>query len=267
MRGQYAPMECPRKSWGGGVAYRPPTMFESFALNQAVITLPPPAISPPPTVARGSSNLDPERIISYELGYQGWFWAHRLRLRANLFFNHITDLINVITVSPGVASYINIPGQADIYGGEVGMEALLTQWFTGFANVTYQDVGQSFIDTSKRGVPQWIINAGLRGNFGTTWNGELLFHHVASTDYPLTNTILQLAPLSGMGPPSQTVGSYNLLNLRLGYRFWQETTTDGSRREAELALSVFNALNDTHREHPLGDLLGTRVMGWLTVTL
>lgn len=252
---------------GLSVAYRPPTMFESFALSQAVITLPPPAISPPPTVARGSSNLDPERIISYELSYQGWFWAHRLRLRANLFFNHITDLINVITVSPGVASYINIPGQADIYGGEVGMEGLLTQWFTGFANVTYQDVGQSFIDTSQRGVPQWIINAGLRGNFGTTWNSELLFHHVASTDYPLTTTILSLAPLSGIGPPSQTVGSYNLLNLRFGYRFWQEKSPAGYMRDAEIALSVFNALNDTHREHPLGDLLGTRVMGWLTVKL
>jgi len=252
---------------GMSVAYRPPTLYESLAAARVVITLPPPAASPPPIISQGSSNLDPERIISYELGYQGWFWAHRLRLRTNLFFNHITDLINVITVSPGVASYINIPGQADIYGGEVGMEALLTQWFTGFANVTYQDVGQSFIDTSKRGVPQWIINAGLRGSFGTTWNGELLFHHVASTDYPLTNTILSLAPLSGMGPPSQTVGSYNLLNLRLGYRFWQEKAPAGYMREAEIALSVFNALNDTHREHPLGDMLGTRVMGWLTVRL
>jgi hypothetical protein len=38
-------------------------------------------------------------------------------------------------------------------------------------------------------------------------------------------------------------------------------------REAELAISVFNALNDNYREHPLGDLLGTRVMGWLTVKL
>ena len=167
----------------------------------------------------------------------------------------------------GVASYVNVPGQADIYGGEAGVEALLTQWFTGFANVTYQDVGQSFIDTSQRGVPHWIINAGLRGNFGTTWNGELLFHHVASTDYPLTNTILQLAPLSGMGPPNQTIGSYNLLNLRLGYRVWKENAPAGYMRDAEIALSVFNALNDNHREHPLGDLLGTRVMGWLTVKL
>ncbi len=250
---------------GLSVAYRPPTMQESLAAAQVAITLPPPANSPPPTIARGSSNLAPERIISYELGYQGWFWAHRLRLRGNLFFNHITDLINSITVSPGVASYVNIPGQADIYGGEIGIEALLTQWLTGFANVTYQDVGQSFIDTSQRGVPHWIANAGLRGNLGTTWNGELLFHHVASADYPLTNTILQLAPLSGMGPPNQTVSSYNLLNLRLGYRFWQEAAAAGYRREAEAAVSVFNALNDTHKEHPLGDLIGSRVMGWLTV--
>jgi len=32
-----------------------------------------------------------------------------------------------------------------------------------------------------------------------------------------------------------------------------------------VAVSVFNALNDKHREHPLGDVLGSRVMSWLTV--
>lgn len=37
--------------------------------------------------------------------------------------------------------------------------------------------------------------------------------------------------------------------------------------QAELALSGFNALNGTHREHPLVDFLGTRVIGWLTVRL
>ena len=63
------------------------------------------------------------------------------------------------------------------------------------------------------------------------------------------------------------VSSYNLLNLRLGYRFWQQKAATGYTRDAEVAISVFNALNDTHREHPLSDLLGTRVMGWLTVKL
>jgi iron complex outermembrane receptor protein len=46
---------------------------------------------------------------------------------------------------------------------------------------------------------------------------------------------------------------------------WQEAAAAGYRREAEVAVSVFNALNDTHKEHPLGDLIGSRLMGWLTV--
>ena len=29
--------------------------------------------------------------------------------------------------------------------------------------------------------------------------------------------------------------------------------------------SAFNALNDKHKEHPLGDTIGSRVLGWLTV--
>jgi iron complex outermembrane receptor protein len=53
------------------------------------------------------------------------------------------------------------------------------------------------------------------------------------------------------------VGSYNLLNLRVGYRFWHE--------KAEAAFTAFNALNDQHKEHPLGDTISSRVMGWLTL--
>ena len=52
-----------------------------------------------------------------------------------------------------------------------------------------------------------------------------------------------------------------------GYRFWHQEAAAGYQREAEVALSVFKALNNTHREHPLSDLLGTRVMGWLMVKL
>ena len=36
-------------------------------------------------------------------------------------------------------------------------------------------------------------------------------------------------------------------------------------RDAEVAISAFSALNDTHKEHPLGDTIGSRVMGWITV--
>ena len=36
-------------------------------------------------------------------------------------------------------------------------------------------------------------------------------------------------------------------------------------RDAEVAVSVFNALNDEHKEYPLGDLISRRMMGWVTV--
>ncbi|MBS0153242.1 MAG: hypothetical protein JSS38_01475 [Nitrospira sp.] len=84
--------------------------------------------------------------------------------------------------------------------------------------------------------------------------------------YPIASVSSTLAPFGAMLPDTR-IDSYHLLNLRVAYRFWKEKTADGSHREAELAISVFNALNDTHREHSLGDLLGTRVLGWLPLKL
>jgi len=96
----------------------------------------------------------------------------------------------------------------------------------------------------------------------------VLYHHVGEASYPLADAFTNLAPFfaAGAALPQEQVPSYNLLNIRLGYLLWREPTNDYIR-EAELGISVFNALNDTHREHPLGDLLGTRVMGWLTLKL
>jgi iron complex outermembrane receptor protein len=71
--------------------------------------------------------------------------------------------------------------------------------------------------------------------------------------------------LFGNAVPSRFIDSYTLVNLRGAYRFWQELSVTEYRREAEVAVTAFNALNDRHKEHPLGDTIGSRVMGWLTV--
>lgn len=94
------------------------------------------------------------------------------------------------------------------------------------------------------------------------------YHYVGDASYPLADAFTNLARFFPPGTvlPQEQVLAYNLLNLRVGYVLWRQQTAD-YMREAELAISVFNTLDDTHREHPLGDLLGTRVMGWLTVRL
>ena len=252
------------------VAYRPPTLFETHADQRAVTTVP--TGLPPPlpstftttTAVNGALNLDPEQIISYEAGYQGWFFKHRLRLRADLFFNHISDLVRVRDTSAVTASYFNDPGQADIYGGEAGVEFLATNWLTGFANFSYQEVGQSFAETTRRGPPRFKYNAGLRGDWDNGWNGEVALYHVGATNYPVDPTFTALGPF-GVPSIDTRVGSYNLLSLRGAYKFWQQKAEAGYVRDAEVALSAFNALNDTHKEHPLGDMIGSRVMGWITV--
>jgi len=251
----------------GSLAHRPPTTTEVGLSILNPVTLPgfPPQIS----VVTGSTDVKPEQIASYEVGYQGWWWEHRVRTRVTGFYNHISDLIvfRNPTGNPLNTVHPVNGGVADVYGGEVGVEVLMTAWLSGFANYTYQEVGQSSNGYSRRGFPHHKVNAGLRMKWNP-FSGEILYHHVGDASYPLADAFTNLASFFPAGTvlPQERVPSYNLLNLRLGYRIWQEQTGD-HLREAELAVSVFNALNDTHREHPLGDFLGTRVMGWLTVKL
>jgi len=131
----------------------------------------------------------------------------------------------------------------------------------------YEEIGQSFSETVRRGAPRSKVSAGLRTEWDNGLSGEISYYYVGATTYPIAQTFTTLASIqtTGVIAPGDRVGSYNLLNLRAGYRFWQQKAAAGYMRDAEVAVSVFNALNDEHKEHPLGDLIGRRVMGWVTV--
>ena len=93
---------------------------------------------------------------------------------------------------------------------------------------------------------------------------KLRFHHYGSARHPISSAFQQFAPF-GVPQPNPYVGSYDLLNLRVAYKFWHQKAEAGYMRDAEVALSAFNALNDQHKEHPMGETIGSRVMGWLTL--
>lgn len=246
------------------MAYRPPTLFERESIARFVTSLPQPFPSPPPFPLVGSTTLKPEQIVSYDLGYQGWWMRHRLRVRADLFFNHISDLISFVTI--GTTRTFSNGGTADIYGGEIGAEFLATQWLSGFVNASYQEIGQTFVGAVRRGGPAWKVNVGLRGEWENGLSGEATAYYVSSATYPVIETYQTLAPF-GATVPNSRVNGYALLNFRGAYKFWKQKAAGGYLREAEVAVSAFNALNDRHSEHPLGDIIGSRVMGWVTVRL
>ncbi len=240
------------------VGYRPPTLFESY--QDARIT---PLVSNPffpvSNPVLGSRNLQPERILSYEFGYQGWFFRHRVRVRADLFFNRTWDLIGQES-TPTVVNTVN-SGKTGVYGGEAGVEWQATSWLTGFANYSFQEIERNTIGHARRGAPQSKVNAGLRGEWENGLSGDIVLHYVGSAQYP----IAQSFDIFGVSPGNQA-DSYTLLNLRAGYRVWEQDTSAGYRQSAEIAVAVFNAF-DNHREHPLGDVISRRIMAWLTLKL
>ncbi len=246
----------------GSAAYRPPTMFEKK--ENALVTTNPPLPLVITSIAGGQS-LSPEQLISFDLGYQGWYWRHRLRVRADAFYNHTSDLISTRNQSPTLAVFSNDIGSADIYGGEVGFEVLATKWLTGFANYSYQEIHQTFTGRVQRAGPHNKFNVGLRGEWDNGVNAEAIFHYYGATNYPPGQSFTTFSQAGLVTLPNPSIGAYNLLNLRAGYRFWQQKAAAGYMRDAEVAISIFNALNDEHKEHPLSDLIGRRVMGWLTL--
>ncbi len=245
------------------VGYRPPTLLETHAQQLSLLVFDPPGALP--AKIQGNPNMIPEQIISYEIGYQGWFLAHRLRTRVDAFYNVVRDLQDPLFNSDTrTLTFSNAPGKASLYGAEAGFELLLTSWLEVFANLSYMKVNDSFVGNVERVAPRYKVNAGLRAKFENGVHGDVLVHYVDKTSYPFDSDF-RFAPLFGNEPPRPEQGGYTLLNLRAAYTFWKQQSEAGYLREADVALSVFNALNDTHREHPLGDLLGTRVMGWLTL--
>ena len=246
----------------GSVAYRPPTILEK---REDAVTMTNPPLPSQTINIVGGTQLNPEQIISYEAEYQGWWLKHRIRTRAAIFYNHISDLISNRDVSPTMAMFVNDAGDADIYGGELGVEFIATTWLSGFANYAYQEINQTFTGRVQRAGPHSKFNVGLRGEWENGFSGEATYHYYGSVTYPMGQAFETFSSAGLVQPPSPTVSGYSLLNLRGAYRFWQQTTTAGYLRDAEVAISVFNALDDQHKEYPLGELIRRRVMGWLTI--
>ena len=96
------------------IGYRPPTISNIVSVEMRRdedYPLPPP-INTATFTRQGSTILNPDQIVSYEIGYQGWFLKHRLRLRADLFSNHISDLIfQLYSTSLTTTSFVNARSQ------------------------------------------------------------------------------------------------------------------------------------------------------------
>ena len=95
------------------------------------------------------------------------------------------------------------------------------------------------------------LNAGVQIRFPKLgFDGSLDLNYVSSQDWALQVTNIQKQRIEYQ---SFHLDPYAVLNARIGYRFL--------KNQAELSGIAFNLLNNQHREHPFGNIVGQRFMG------
>jgi hypothetical protein len=137
-----------------------------------------------------------------------------------------------------------------------GADFIVTWWLSRFANTLYQQIAQTFVAAGRRGTPTWKVNAELQGERDNGLSGKNTIYYVTAATYLGIETSQTLAPFDATGPTSRVDG-YTLLNLRDASKFRKQQAAGGYVRDAEVAVSAFNSLNNKHKEHPLDNTIGS----------
>jgi len=245
-----------------GTAFRNPSFIESYLYEDSDISSLISPLLPRNTIvvnARGNPDLLPEKITSYEVGYQAQL-SSKFRFKVDLFYNNLWDFISFRTVAyqdmsgmlgyppgsvivPAKKSYTNA-GKSKAIGGEIGVDFLAARWLTGSINYSRQDLTWEEDDPAtpddEKGMkvkssPRDKINGNLRFNFDNGLSANFMVHYVGETEKNETWAYGKVDP-------------YTLVNVRLGYRFLNGTT--------EIGLVVFNLLDKQHCQYPSTDNQG-----------
>lgn len=268
-----------------GMAFRNFTAVEAFLAIPTTTSLGPFAVPPPldPTPqftidSLGQDHLPPESMTSYEISYLGrpndW-----LKLEVTGFYNRYRGIVEFNRNDPrfgpvfeaddfagqvpvgfeqfnadfyngllgpalaaqgittGGNTYIN-KSDPRVFGAEVAVDVLIADWLSVFANYSFTDVYDDHFERDIRDAPVSKFNIGARMNLKNGLSATIVDHYVGKID-----------TVDGKA------GSYNLLDVWIGYRF-----SCGKRTTGEVALSAQNVLDHEHREYPTGDKLDRRAL-------
>jgi outer membrane receptor for ferrienterochelin and colicin len=264
-----------------GTAFRSPTFLESYL--DIPFQLP---VTAGALLTRSKlSRLEPEQILTTELGYLN-SESDYFTFDSALFYNHVSNLIEISPIqaitlgdvagqqvptapSSSTGSYplfVNgFENQCQVYGvfgAELGLRTFPLEGLDLYANYTFMDVRQDNGGCSAARLALLAndartsahkLNAGIQLRTPIGIDGSVDFHYVSPQDWAEQVTDNQTQRLEYQ---SFHLDAYMLLNARLGYRFLQN--------QAEVSGVAFNLLQDRHREHPFGQVIDRRLMGFFT---
>jgi iron complex outermembrane receptor protein len=273
-----APRSTVRTSFS--TAFRKPTFLEGYAK----FPVQPPqgslsSITDTEALERlygSSGRLRVERVLTAEVGYINQ-QSDIVDVDVAAYYNRVSDLITLappmpLTLSQRKDGEANLdlgtgryPAQQTgfvnqcvifhVVGGEAGVRTYPFKGLDLFANYALNMVheerpGACEIPADQR-TSQHKLNAGAQVRTPLGIQGEVTFHYVSDQrwverdlDSSSGTLVYRTLPLAG----------YPLVNARVGYRFAGD--------HAEVAATAFNLLGHEHQQHPLGQTVGQRFMGF-----
>ena len=227
-----------------GTAYNSSSFIESYL--DWVFSIPLDEETTLDVSAFGNPDLEPERNITYELGYRS-FPLPTMMVDATVFYAELEDFVQFIPVEfyipglPKTYTYINADEASQI-GVELAVDAYLREGIAAFVQYSYTHSDQEK-DTAgvgaehKAGVTfQFWSKTGFHGSLGVHYTSELAY----DTDTPFYR--------------AETLPAFTVVNGSISYDFIPEGRLSAGIRGT-------NLLNDKHREHIAGDIIERRILG------
>jgi len=260
-----------------GTAFRAPTFLERY-----VDVLSPVPNQPALGVYfQGSKTLKPEQILQAELGYRGHI-GERFQPEVVGYVERVTNLIddNVLvpptvgnTTDPvtgqyvlGYTGYQNQPDPFLGLGLEIGGKWSPVDNLDLSANYSFERLadcanGCNF-NPSGNGEAAVVVGNTAEHKFNFTGLWRLKQGFDISTDIHYVSSVTwvesEFDPSAAQGAVYNpySLDAYVLINARAGYHIIKD--------HLEVALIVYNLLDDGHREHPFGNQISRRVTAMLS---
>jgi iron complex outermembrane receptor protein len=268
-------------------AFRTPTFLESYLSLPVEVSLPGIELlsaSQSPDLAAGKRFvLEPEQVITVEASYLNQ-QSDLFEFEINAYYNRVSNLSLLDTprfislsgaaegqsgINPDTGRYNVAYGgwlnKCDIYhvaGGEVGARVYPIEGLDLFANyaINYstQERPEGCKTPDDNRTSHHKINAGVQVRTPIGISGELTFHYQSAQ-----TRNEQITTLTGIVAKNFELPDYAMVNARIGYRFYKE--------RAEISGTVFNAFadafGDAPQQHPFGNRVGRRFMGFFSYSL
>ncbi|HTB74333.1 MAG TPA: TonB-dependent receptor, partial [Polyangiaceae bacterium] len=262
-------------------AFRTPNFLESYIGLPVQL----PAAGAKLTTPNNPPILQPEQIFTTELGYLNSD-SDYFTFDSAIFRNHANNLIQVRPTTPipvadlangstsvgldestGLYSLFNggFSNQCqdyNVYGAELGVRTFPVEGLDIYANYTLMKVNEDTSGCSPEELALLApdartstskINGGVQLRTKAGIDAEVDIHFVSPQSWAEQISDVQKQQVVYQ---SFYLPSYELLNARVGYRFL--------RNRAEVSGVAFNLLDDKHREHPFGQIIGRQLMGFFS---